>query len=466
MHATLHATKVNQTLARCLDTIGNGLESDAVIERLLAILGGHYNGDRAFVFEFVRDTGVIVHAYEWCREGFETQIPILVGMNREDFAAWEDALDDKPAVFIEYDACDELPRSDEQRAILDQWELNSVLAAPLIVDGRLAGYLTVDNARDTDDIFIVLRTVAAYVSEDIAARESEGHRVVSAIRSTYVGMYLWDLERHTYREIQNGIPTWRSRKPDGSLDVIEESIRSVVDPAHWDLVRDFVNIDRIRQALRHKDSDSLQYLVVDVGWVLGRIIVMERAADGMPSKVVYTVEDIDQAKRQMELASYKAEHDVLTGLLNRTALERSLGDLEYDTRPVAIMMIDVDAFKSVNDRYGHGVGDTVLHGVGQAISHAMRSSDLVYRFGGDEFVVIARGCPASSQAELIHRVDLINISLEGRFAEVPSVKLSAGIAFGEDGSEGRALLSQADTALYRAKHSPIKCCVFDPELDG
>ena len=130
MHATLHAAKVNQTLANCLDIIGNGLESDKVIETLLAVLGEHYTGDRAFVFEFVRDTGVIAHAYEWCREGFETQIPQLVGMNREDFAAWEDALDGKPAVFIEYDACDELPRSDEQRAILDQWGLTSVLAAP------------------------------------------------------------------------------------------------------------------------------------------------------------------------------------------------------------------------------------------------------------------------------------------------------------------------------------------------
>ena len=109
MHATLHATKVNQTLARCLDVFGNGLESDEVIERLLAILGAHYRGDRAFVFEFARETGAIVHAYEWCSPGFESQLPQLRAMNRDAFSPWEDALVDKHAVFIDKRSCAALP---------------------------------------------------------------------------------------------------------------------------------------------------------------------------------------------------------------------------------------------------------------------------------------------------------------------------------------------------------------------
>jgi diguanylate cyclase (GGDEF)-like protein len=130
-----------------------------------------------------------------------------------------------------------------------------------------------------------------------------------------------------------------------------------------------------------------------------------------------------------------------------------------------VLIMDVDAFKSVNDRFGHGVGDRVLSGVAQAISSSMRSSDLVYRYGGDEFVAIARNCPVSSEPELIHRVSMINRSLEGRFAEVPSLTLSAGIAFGPGGADGEELLSHADKALYRAKRTPVKCCVYDPEVD-
>ncbi len=466
MHATLHATKVNQTLARCLDVFSNGLESDEVIERLLAILGAHYRGDRAFVFEFARENGAIVHAYEWCSPGLESQLPQLRALHRDAFFPWEDALVDKHAVFIDKSSCAALPRGAEQQAILDYWNLSSILVAPLIAEGRLAGYLTVDNARDIDDIFIVLRTAAVNISEDIARRESEGHRIVSAIRSTYVAMFLWDLERGTYREIGSVIPSWRTVSSEGQIDEVKGILSSIVDPAHVDPVRNFLDTDRLKTDLRDHSSDSLQYLVDGLGWVVGRFIVMERAEDGTPTKLVFSAEDIDRAKRQIELATYKAEHDALTGLLNRAAFERSMSDLEKDTRPVAIMMIDVDDFKSVNDRFGHGVGDKVLSGVGNVISSAMRSTDLVYRFGGDEFVVIARGCPASSQDELVHRVDLINLSLSGRFAEIPAIKLSAGIAFGEDGSTARTLLTQADKALYRAKRLPIKCCVFDPETDA
>jgi diguanylate cyclase (GGDEF)-like protein len=251
----------------------------------------------------------------------------------------------------------------------------------------------------------------------------------------------------------------------GSLDAIEDANRATVDPAYQDLVRDFTNLERLKRELRDKDSDSVQYLAKEVGWMLGRAVVMERNADGVPTKLFYIVEDIDKSKRQMELVSYRAEHDALTGLLNRAALDHSMGDVRDDPRPVAVMIMDVDAFKSVNDHFGHGVGDQVLSGVARAISSSMRSSDLVYRYGGDEFVVIARNCPASSEPELVHRISLINRSLEGRFAEVPNLTLSAGIAFGANGSMCDELLASADTALYRAKRTPAKCCVFDPEVD-
>ena len=465
MHTIVHAAKVNQTLVKCLEVSGNGLDSDEVINRLLAILGQHYDGDRAFVFEFARGSEVINYAYEWCREGFESQLDELEGMHSVDFGAWVDALGDESAVFIDSNHIEGVPHADEQIAILDGWGLSSILVAPLRVDGRLAGFLTVDNARNIDDIFIVLRSVAATIAEDIGRRESLGSRIVSAIRSIYVGLYMWNLEDKTYEEIENGLPTWRSTNQCGALDDTEDAIRKTVDAAYQDSVREFVNVDRIRRDLRERNDDSIQYLAWDIGWVLGRLVVMERDSNDVPTRVIFLVEDIDKSKCQMELASYKAEHDALTGLLNRAALNSSVGDVAKDTRPVAVLIMDVDAFKSVNDHFGHGVGDRVLSGVAQAISSSMRSSDLVYRYGGDEFVAIARNCPVSSEPELIHRVSMINRSLEGRFAEVPSLTLSAGIAFGPVGADGEELLSHADKALYRAKRTPAKCCVYDPEVD-
>ena len=465
MHAVVHATKVNQTLLKCLEVFGDGLGSKGAIDRLLAILGEHYGGDRAFLFEFAPGTEVVSSVYEWCREGFESQIDTLDGMHVQDFSPWADALGTGQAVFIDPETYEGAGGPKAQAELLGRWGLSTILVSPIRLDGRLVAYLTVDNARNTDDVFIVMRTVASSIQEDIARRESLGNRIVSAIRSVYVGMYYWDLEAYTYQEIEHSIPTWSSHAVTGSLDANEDAIRETVDPAYQDLVRDFTNLERLKRELRDKDSDSVQYLAKEVGWMLGRAVVMERNADGVPTKLFYIVEDIDKSKRQMELVSYRAEHDALTGLLNRAALDHSMGDVRDDPCPVAVMIMDVDAFKSVNDRFGHGVGDQVLSGVARAISSSMRSSDLVFRYGGDEFVVIARNCPASSEPELVHRISLINRSLEGRFAEVPNLTLSAGIAFGASGSVCDELLANADTALYRAKRTPAKCCVFDPKLD-
>ena len=87
-----------------------------------------------------------------------------------------------------------------------------------------------------------------------------------------------------------------------------------------------------------------------------------------------------------------ARHDPLTGVLNRYALEELLRretsrSARYD-RPIGLLMIDVNRFKEINDRFGHGVGDKVLQGVADVIRHNVRESDIVVRYGGDEFLVI------------------------------------------------------------------------------
>lgn len=181
--------------------------------------------------------------------------------------------------------------------------------------------------------------------------------------------------------------------------------------------------------------------------------------------MLFSIEDIDEAKRSLELASYRAEHDALTGLLNRSALDSLMVELRSCSDPLAVVLLDVDKFKGINDRFGHGVGDDVLRAVARALVSSMRSGDKVIRLGGDEFAVILRDCPSSFQGKLLRRVDAINQLLSIRDNGIPVVSVSAGVAFGEHGYD-RDLLSCADRALYRAKRSPEQCCVYNPELDG
>jgi diguanylate cyclase (GGDEF)-like protein len=137
------------------------------------------------------------------------------------------------------------------------------------------------------------------------------------------------------------------------------------------------------------------------------------------------------------------------GALARLRLaEESEGDTE-----VAVLYIDVDYFKRVNDRVGHGGGDAVLQAVADRLRAAVRPGDVVSRFGGDEFVVVAGGVAGVEAATVIAERIRSEVSepvrIDGRRL---SVTVSVGVAVGP-GSSGRSLLEQADTALYRAKEA-------------
>jgi two-component system cell cycle response regulator len=150
--------------------------------------------------------------------------------------------------------------------------------------------------------------------------------------------------------------------------------------------------------------------------------------------------------------------DPLTGLPNRRQLDESLrAELSFARRhgtDLCLLIADIDRFKVVNDSYGHIVGDSVLRHVGQVLSATVRVEDLVARFGGEEFVVIARSTSIEGAAHLAER---LRIALEGRVVFVEGVALRITASFGvaslacvSEATEA-ALLARADERLYQAK---------------
>ena len=160
------------------------------------------------------------------------------------------------------------------------------------------------------------------------------------------------------------------------------------------------------------------------------------------------------AGRALAGSDARATHDTLTALANREAVlarfQEAAGGDEAG-RPIAVFYIDIDHFKRVNDRLGHAGGDTVLLAVADRLRAAIRPGDLVSRFGGDEFVVVAGGVENPSIAAVI--AERIRSGMEAPVrvgGRTMNVTLSVGAAVGE-GRNGETLLQQADTALYRAK---------------
>ncbi len=162
--------------------------------------------------------------------------------------------------------------------------------------------------------------------------------------------------------------------------------------------------------------------------------------------------DITAARKSDERIAYLARHDSLTGLPNRTVFREALGQACAQPVPFALMCLDLDGFKSVNDTLGHAAGDSLLVAVAKRLGGCLREGDMVGRLGGDEFAVLQRHGNAQNAGALARRL-VEHIGEPYRIGNVPaSIGLSIGIALCEHvGNEPEALLRGADLALYQSK---------------
>ena len=174
------------------------------------------------------------------------------------------------------------------------------------------------------------------------------------------------------------------------------------------------------------------------------------------------------AKRDSEV---QATHDVLTGLLNRAglmlALIRALRNTPVDAAPFALLYVDLDGFKVINDHFGHAAGDDLLRQAAARISEAVPAGSLVARLGGDEFIVVAPGQNGSG-ASVIGDAVIAAVSRPyelGAYA-VPRIGASIGIACSDRTTSPDELLAVADAALYRAKSKGKGQCVIAEPRDG
>lgn len=149
--------------------------------------------------------------------------------------------------------------------------------------------------------------------------------------------------------------------------------------------------------------------------------------------------------------------DVLTGVADRRRFEAiaqsSIAKAIQDQRPLSLALVDVDHFKQINDRYGHVTGDDILRRIGLALKSAVRSTDHVFRYGGEEFVIL---CGGMAHADAIAHAERIRTAipnaLKGALAEAPTVSIGVATAPADASTVGE-LVRHADLHLYRAKRS-------------
>jgi len=195
-------------------------------------------------------------------------------------------------------------------------------------------------------------------------------------------------------------------------------------------------------------------------------------ADRRPCGLYGVARDISERKRAEEIITFQAYHDQLTQLPNRVLfkdrLELAIVQAQRRRGMLAVMFIDVDRFKLVNDSYGHAEGDALLRGIAGRLSAALRRGDTLARLGGDEFTVllpdIGQACDAETAArKILEALDTPFTLGHGEFRATASV----GVAlYPRDGGTAEALTQHADIAMYQVKRSGKNGFrFFDPELN-
>ena len=270
-------------------------------------------------------------------------------------------------------------------------------------------------------------------------------------------------------------PGWDGLETIEHLWQLDSDIQVVICSAHsdydWgDVVQRLGRSDKL--LILKKPFEPIE--VQQCAGALSRKWLHERAlrkhVESLEQVIVARTEKLEAANRQLR---HLATHDALTDLPNRVLLddriEQAIAHADRDAQPFAVMMLDLDRFKMINDSLGHHAGDVVLKEIARRLHGVVRSIDTVARVGGDEFVlVIGPSTPPANAKEIAGRAnEVLHQPVRAAGVEL-HVSSSIGIAsYPADGASGERLLANADAAMYHAKHrgrGTYQC--FAPGMDA
>jgi diguanylate cyclase (GGDEF)-like protein/PAS domain S-box-containing protein len=328
----------------------------------------------------------------------------------------------------------------------------SILVATLTassLDRRIA-------SRSAQMLAEVEQANAALREAQISLRESE-ERFRSAFDSATIGMGLVSMQGRWLRVNSSLCRIFGYPEP----ELLSADYQSIAHPE--DLQADTEQARRLANGELQSYQMEKRYFHREghIVWVnLSASVVKD--VDGAPRHFVVQIEDISARKQAEEalqsMLREQALRDPLTALFNRRhledAVERELARARRNDEPLAIVMVDIDHFKSINDRYGHACGDAVIRRVAQLLVDGVRRSDIACRYGGEEFLLLLPGAPASRALEVAGAIRdsarAVRHQCEGR--DIGAVTVSCGVAlFPQHGESAEQVMKGADRALYQAK---------------
>lgn len=264
-------------------------------------------------------------------------------------------------------------------------------------------------------------------------------------------------------------------------DEISSSLQSWDDRIHPDdltSVKEAVNSYLTGKTVKYKHEHRVICKDKSIKWVLSRGMVIKRDRHGTPLRMVGTHTDITDRKLLESQQKNLAHFDVLTNLPNRKLfndrLKLALAYAKRESKMLAVMFIDLDLFKEINDQHGHKVGDMVLKKISQRLVSCVRETDTVARLGGDEFVILLPNTDSQADIQTVANKILeaaakpIEIVKSNETPQVTDPKLknlqvsaSIGIAmYPQHGGTEKTLVANADMSMYWAKKNGKNQAMF------
>ncbi|MGN0385091.1 MAG: diguanylate cyclase domain-containing protein [Lachnospiraceae bacterium] len=284
----------------------------------------------------------------------------------------------------------------------------------------------------------------------------EQKQLLASAASIYISMHSMDIKNDTLETLScaEHVRELYEGKTDNMRKRLRETMEKLTSEPYRDAMMKFIDFDTLDERMKGTNTISMEFVGNVSGWCRARFIAVDYDKEGKLSRVLWAVESIDAEKKKETLLLYLSETDLMTGIRNRGSGEKKIKELIDSGREGTFFLLDVDKFKSINDIYGHNIGDKVLIAVADSLKNSFQNSDVVMRLGGDEFAVFA--CDILEEGIAVSRIENFFRSIEE--IDIPElgehkIYISLGAAFKrrDDGEDFDSLYRDADSCTYESK---------------
>ncbi len=272
----------------------------------------------------------------------------------------------------------------------------------------------------------------------------------------YASMHLIEPDKDAIHELSRDEHIDLIKIADGG-DAAGRLIRAVKEmtaPDNQPKMLAFVDLKTLPERMKEKPAIHHEFLSRKHGWCKAYFMAVDQTPSGRLNEIVFAIELIDAEKKKEEQLVYLSETDAMTGLNNRGSGERKIAGLIGASCEGMFCLLDADKFKSVNDNYGHDVGDKVIKAIAECLKKSLRNTDIVMRLGGDEFAFYALGVTDEERGMIIinrlfGEIDKIDIPELGE----RRINISVGAALfnGLKKSSFEEVYKRADVGVYKSK---------------